>query len=319
MSPDEAPQMEDVGCPLGCIPSDERLFSARDRLHGLSGEFTLVRCKHCGLIRTNPRPTPETIGQYYPADYGPYLGTKVVTQRTAGRSRLAPLKRLARWFLNQNACALPQLAPGRALEIGCASGSFMYFMARQGWDVEGIEYSPAAAESARQLGFTVHAGSLESAPSPDQPYDLVVGWMVLEHLHDPVGCLRKLGQWVRPGGWIALSVPNAGALEARIFRDRWYALQVPTHLYHFTPESVEKLLLAGGWQLDRVFHQRVLSNLFASMGYCLRDAGWERLGRLLLAYPERAGRWSYLLQPLAWLLALVGQTGRMTIWARVVK
>lgn len=270
-------------------------------------------------MRTNPRPTPEAIGQYYPADYGPYLGTRIGTARTARFSRLAWLKPLARKLLNQNTQVLPPIPPGRALEIGCASGSFMHFMARQGWAVEGIEFSPAAAASARQLGFQVHAGSLESAPAPAEPYDLVVGWMVLEHLHDPVGCLRKLGQWVRPGGWIALSVPNAGALEARVFRDRWYALQVPTHLYHFTPDSIGKLLHAGGWQLERVFHQRVLSNLFASLGYCLRDAGWERLGSLLLAYPERAGRWTYLLQPLAWLLALMGQTGRMTIWARVVK
>lgn len=319
MSPDETRQMEDIGCPLGCASADSPLFLARDRLHDLPGEFALVRCEHCGLIRTNPRPTSESIGKYYPADYGPYLGTRVGGAGGVGSSRLIWLKRLARWFLNQNAHSLPPLPAGRALEIGCASGSFMHFMAQQGWEVEGIEFSPAAAASARQLGFKVHAGSLESAPTPAEPYDLIVGWMVLEHLHDPVGCLRKLGLWVRPGGWIALSVPNAGALEARLFRDRWYALQVPTHLYHFTPDSIAKLLHAGGWQLEQVFHQRVLSNLFASLGYCLRDAGWKRLGGLLLAYPERAGRWAYLLHPLAWLLALMGQTGRMTVWARVIK
>ncbi|MGE5139780.1 MAG: class I SAM-dependent methyltransferase, partial [Rudaea sp.] len=169
---------------------------------------------------------------------------------------------------------------------------------------------------ARALGFHVHTGSLETAPAPAQPYDLVVGWMVLEHLHDPVACLRKLHEWVRPGGWLAISVPNAGSLEFRLFGRRWYALQVPTHLYHFSPQTLSALLAKGGWRVERVFHQRVLSNLVASVGYCLVDAGFARLGSWLVSFPDRAGRLQYLLFPLASVMAALGQTGRMTVWAR---
>src|SRR3546814_19345766 len=65
--------------------------------------------------------------------------------------------------------------------------------------------------------------------SSDLPVDLIVGWMVLEHLHQPLAVLRKLRRWIQPDGWLVLSVPDAGSLEFRVFGDRWYALQLPTH------------------------------------------------------------------------------------------
>ena len=167
------------------------------------------------------------------------------------------------------------------------------------------------------MGYHVHTGTLETAPKPDEPFDLIVGWMVLEHLHDPIECLKKLREWAKPGAWLALSVPNAGSLEFCLFKEKWYALQLPTHLHHFTPQTLEKVLQASGWILAKVHHQRSLSNLIGSTGYVLRDKGYVKLGQKFIAFPERAGRWTYVLYPLAWLFSVFGQTGRMTVWARV--
>jgi len=202
------------------------------------------------------------------------------------------------------------------LEVGCASGAFLHHMSAQGWQVEGVEFSSKASQSALQLGYSVHAGPLETAPEPHRPFDLVVGWMVLEHLHDPVGCLLKLSKWTKPGGWLVLTVPNSASLEFRIFKEKLYALHLPNHLYHFTPDTLGRVLQAGGWTLDKVCHQRVLNNLMGSMGYVLREKGLTGLGQKLIDFPERAGRWPYVLYPLAWMLSLFGQTGRMTVWAR---
>jgi 2-polyprenyl-3-methyl-5-hydroxy-6-metoxy-1,4-benzoquinol methylase len=203
------------------------------------------------------------------------------------------------------------------LEVGCASGAFMHKMACQGWQVEGIEYSEQAAKAVAQLGYLVHAGPLETAPSPKEPFELIVGWMVLEHLHDPIGGLRKLREWSKHGAWLVLSVPNAASLEFRLFKENLYALHLPNHLYHFTPETLGRVLQAGGWTIEKVHHQRVLSNLIASVGYVLRNKGYVKLGNKLIAFPQKGGRWSYVLYPLGWLLSVFGQTGRMTVWARL--
>lgn len=203
------------------------------------------------------------------------------------------------------------------LEIGCASGAFLHQMAGQGWQVQGIEFSGKAAQAAAQLGYPVHAGALEAAPNPDEPFDLIVGWMVLEHLHDPIGGLRKLRGWAKPGAWLALSVPNAASRSFLLLKNRWYDLHLPNHLYHFTPNTIELVLKAGGWKLEKVHHQRTLSNLIASTGYVLRDKGYAKLGQKLIDFPERGGWVVYALYPLAWLFSVFGQTGRMTVWARV--
>jgi 2-polyprenyl-3-methyl-5-hydroxy-6-metoxy-1,4-benzoquinol methylase len=314
----ESVRLEDVSCPLGCSKNDEVVLTGRDLLHDLPGEFTVVKCRTCGLMRTNPRPTPDTIGFYYPDDYGPYVGTRVQHAMPKSASWIKKLLRpIVRRVFNFNVTTLPAMAPGRMLEIGCASGAFLHQMAGQGWQVQGIEFSEKAAQAAAQLGYQVHAGPLETAPNPEEPFDLIVGWMVLEHLHDPVSGLQKLRKWAKSGAWLVLSVPNAGSLEYHLFKDKWYALQLPTHFHHFTPATLEKVLSAGGWKLEKIHHQRVLSNLIASTGYVLRDKGYAKLGQEFIDFPERAGRWNYVLYPLAWLFSVFGQTGRMTVWARV--
>jgi len=310
--------LEDVKCPIGCSKNDEIVLTGRDLLHNLPGEFTVVKCRTCGLMRTNPRPTPDTIGFYYPDNYGPYMGTRVQHTRPKPASWIKKLMSpIVRRVFNFNMTTLPTMAPGRMLEIGCASGAFLHHMTGQGWQVQGIEFSEKAAQAAAQLGYHVHIGPLETAPQPDEPFDLIVGWMVLEHLHDPIGGLKKLREWAKPSAWLALSVPNAGSLEFRLFKDKWYALQLPTHFHHFTPATLEKVLSASGWKLEKVHHQRTLNNLIASTGYVLRDKGYAKLGQKLIDFPERAGRWNYVFYPLAWLLSVFGQTGRMTVWARV--
>ncbi len=219
--------------------------------------------------------------------------------------------------LQFNTDRLPPLRPGRMLEVGCASGSYLHRMASRGWDVAGIELSPGPAAAARGFGYPVHAGPLETSPDPEQPYDLIVAWMAIEHLHEPLLGLRKLRRWTKPGAWLVLSVPNAGAAEFRLFREAWLALHLPNHLFHFTPRTLSLVLSRGGWRTERVFHHRMLSNLVASLGYRMQDHElFPRVSAALVDFPVTGGWPHTLLYPLAFALSLVGQTGRMTVWAR---
>jgi len=307
-------ELEDAPCPNGCRQDDERLFTAHDRLHDLPGDFDVVRCRGCGLIRTNPRPAPASMGFYYPDDYGPYMDSQV---HPGSRRFVDGLRRLYRALFPNHSQALPSLEPGRMLEVGSASGAYLAEMAAKGWQVQGIEFSESAAAHAREAGFPVYTGSVESAPDYAEPFDLVVGWMVVEHLHDPVGALSKLARWTRPDGWLAISVPNAGSSEFLLFKGAGYALHVPNHLYHFSPETLSALLDKSGWRMERVLHQRTVANWMGGIGYKLEDWGapvW--LSAPFRNYPGPPGPMTILLFPLAWLLSIFGQTGRMTVWAR---
>ena len=311
--------MVDAPCPMGCPRNDIVILNARDRITKREGVFQVVRCVKCGLVRTNPRPDAASIGEFYPDDYPPYqLGNLPADAPEAARPSAA-----TSWFTRllqrgkTRSRRLPPIAPGRMLEIGCASGDFLAEAAAQGWQVEGLEFSATAAERAQRRGFHVLAGSLESADLPRNHYDLAVGWMVLEHLHDPVAALRILHDAVRPDGWIALSVPNFRCIGQRIFGENWHALQVPAHMSHFTPRTARAVLAAGGWEVTWLGHQRNLSSWMISLAWWLQDRDLaEGLSRRLEDYPN----WSFAhrmpLYPLAFLVGVIGQSGRMNILAR---
>ena len=183
--------------------------------------------------------------------------------------------------------------------------------------MQGVEFSPTAAKAAREAGFDVFAGSLDRAPLPKSEFDLVVAWMVLEHLHDPISSLRRLREAAKPEAVLAFSVPNAASIDFRLFRDAGYALHLPAHLIHFTPRTVRKALEASGWRLDRLMHQRTTANLIASVGHRIRDRyPHSTIGPALESFPESSGRLHDVLFPLAFVLGALGQSGRMTIWAR---
>ena len=308
--------LEDCPCPLGCAQDDELVLrTVRDRIHGLPGTFQIVRCRYCGLMRTNPRPTPATIGFYYPKDYSPYLPqdddpTRVNADQTF-------MQRVIRSFFDERHTVIPEMPVGRALEIGCAAGAFLKRLRELGWQADGIEYSAEAAQHARSAGFSVHIGQIEHAPNPQHVYDFVAGWMVLEHLHEPVRSLKKLHQWTRPGAILALSVPDAGSWEMRTFAGHWYALHIPNHLYHFDRASLRKILEAGGWTMIESKNQRDLWPARASINYLVNDERALKAGaRSALRGVNQLLIHGWAWRPLARVLAAIRQTGCMTVVAQ---
>jgi SAM-dependent methyltransferase len=313
---------EDAACPMGCARDDEQLFAGHDRFYGRSGTFPVVRCRTCQLIRTNPRPTMATIGSYYPDLYGPYHQAENRAQ-PAATGRAAVLARWARRLrLDGTRELLPaHLEPGRALEVGCASGGFLLKLRRRGWQVEGIEPSPTAAERAAAQGLAVHVGPIETAPDRDRKLDLIVASHSLEHLHEPLESLRRLRAWARPGALLCCAVPDAGGFLFRRYGAAWYDADLPRHLFHYTPQTFTQLLAAGGWKVERVRGQRTLNGLMGSIGNALRDRKSRRarrLGDAFLAFPDSRSPFKPLLMPVTLALAALRQTGRMKVWARAV-
>ncbi len=300
---------ESVNCPNGCLSNDHLVMVGRDRLHGLPGQFSVVRCDQCHLERTNPRPTSHTIGRYYPDNYAPF-------QSLAFKNKPpSKLKLLAGNFFGFKFRQLPQIKPGRMLEVGCAAGGYMKQMELQGWKVEGIELAESAGAIAREHGFKVQTSSIENAKPPLELYDVIAAWMVLEHLHDPVKALATMKTWTKPSGYLVALVPDAKSLAKFLFKERCYDWQLPTHLFHYTPKTLALVLERAGWKLERVIWQKNCNTLLWSAEYWAEDMQFSKLVRI--AKWLRTSRRSLVIRVLlGWFLGITHQSGRIELWAR---
>jgi len=275
----------------------------------------MVKCRPCGLMRTTPCPTLETIYLHYPDNYGPYVGTQTPQGRQTSRPRKLLLF-LVKGVISLNATRLQSLAWGQMLEVDCASNSFLDGVSSRGGQVQGIELSERAATAATQSGYRVHGGQLETAPQPDESFGLIAGRMTLEHLDDPVGGPQKRRQIAAPGAWLALLVANPRSWELVLFSERWHFLPLPHHFHCFTPATIKRVLQLGGHILERASDRHMSRNLMSRTGCGLLDMGYVRLTGKFGESPAWGERWALVIYLLAYLFSLLGQTGRMAVCAR---
>ena len=69
----------------------------------------------------------------------------------------------------------------------------------------------------------------------------------LEHVLDPQADLRRVHAALRPGGKLAVIVPNWDSWQRRAFAERWFPLDLPRHLTHFTAAGMRAALEESGY------------------------------------------------------------------------
>lgn len=244
--------METVPCVLCHSEEREVVCTADDRLAGArcapAGEFTLARCRSCGLVSLDPRPTPQEMAAYYPDDYHTPSGSLGRLQRLAEAYRLRQHAEVVRWLARRRP------ARGRLLDVGCGAGELLVMLRDDGWTVSGVEPSPAAVGTARtRHQLDVFEGGIDEVDLPAAAYDAVVLAAVLEHLHDPLAALIRVRGLLAPGGLVAvLFLPLLTSPQARLFGGRWLGLDVPRHLHHFDPETFARAARQADLRIDSV-------------------------------------------------------------------
>ncbi len=249
----------------------------RDKVPGVG--MRLVKCLKCGLVYMNPQAAPEAVeGMYRQMQDDEYLAEERGRRLSARRI----LKKIGRVRKG-----------GRLLEVGCATGFLVDEAGKAGWEAQGVEVSPWAAQWAREkLGLKVTPGTLEQARFPSNYFDAVVMVDVIEHLCAPRQALTEVRRILKPDGVLCLSAPDIESLMSRILRARWWGIQ-HSHLFYFSRATLSKMLDAAGFKPLRFdSHARVFSvsywgarlkqyseGVFRIFDLCTRLAG--RKGSLL--------------------------------------
>jgi 2-polyprenyl-3-methyl-5-hydroxy-6-metoxy-1,4-benzoquinol methylase len=202
-------------------------------------DLPFVACPACGLQQRHDRGaaavrTVYSDGAYEDDRSGAYASdSELHDRRRDARVRLA--------FIG------PYVPGGRLFDVGAAGGAFVLEAGAAGYAASGVEPSPAFAAFARDhVGVDVRTGTVEDAELEPGAFDVITLWHVLEHLHEPAATLARLRDALRPGGHIAIEVPNAGSTIARAMGPAWPMLQPDVHVAQYTPDALAAVLRAAG-------------------------------------------------------------------------
>lgn len=238
--------LESPHCDLCGADDADTLFTGRDWSPEVPDALALVRCRRCGLVYLRPRPVPEAIGAFYPPDYAPFR-TAVEDERRALMRWMRRRKLARRRVLVERYAGRKR---GRVLDVGCSTGLFLHEMALGGWAAQGVELTPSAVRYARErFGLAVYEGMLEDAELAPGSFDAVTYWDVLEHVYSPAATLARTAELLRPGGIVAINVPNWDSPERQLFGRHWQGYDPPRHLYVFTRATLGALLDRAGFEV----------------------------------------------------------------------
>ncbi|MBW2282083.1 MAG: class I SAM-dependent methyltransferase [Deltaproteobacteria bacterium] len=269
-----------------------------DRLFGIPGRWSLLRCAACALVWLSPRPEAADISRLYQGYYtheeeappsalqravrhgipAAVLGYAQASPGFGARllSRVGPLREAG----VRSALGLDGHLRGRLLDVGCGSGLLLGTLRDLGWDVSGSEIDPDAAAVARaRVGCEVHEGAVEELSLPAGHYQAVTLSHVIEHVLDPVATLRECGRLLARDGRVAIVTPNAASRGSRAFGPDWRGWEPPRHIHVFEPESLVQVVERAGLRV-------VSCETPASSAYYL----WLESARLRGDAPSTAAR-----------------------------
>ena len=247
-----------MSCPVCLNPATGPALNGTDFLFETTSKtFTLHSCSYCRTLFLDPMPDAKEIAGFYPGEYWWKAGRAGILKRLESIYR--------RIALRDHVAFITRAAGNRTnptiLDVGCGSATLLGLLEPLGFRVRGVDFSSEAANVAKvENGVDVTVGSLEEACFPDESFDIVTLFHVMEHVTNPRQVLGEVARVLKPNGVVVLQVPNIESWQFRIFGARWYGLDIPRHVIDYSRNSIFKLLNDSGFIPTRIRHFNLRDN-----------------------------------------------------------
>jgi SAM-dependent methyltransferase len=240
------------------------IFANQVEVRETQRAHTVCFCNTCSLGVTVPSPDDATLHELHSTQY--YRNGEGVRFVTPAEWLVEGMRRWRIYRLSHFVNS-----PGRALDIGCGSGRFLLALRNSGWEVAGLELNDDTATAARD----VHKLAVETdlALFAADSFDLITITHVLEHIRDPRQTLAECARLLRPGGVIAVAVPNIRSWQALFTREMWFHLDLPRHLWHFSELWLSRALPEQGLEIVTVRRMDLAHNVFGWLQSLLNRLG----------------------------------------------
>jgi SAM-dependent methyltransferase len=248
--------------------------------------WSLSRCKFCGLVFTSPRYTEQRLGNIYENNY--YEGALAyLSMQAAEPSEDEYL--LARKLMKT--CSKEIWGRRlRMLDVGCGAGRLTKAFEKCGWSAVGIELSKKAVDTGRYRGLDLRVGDLRDCSLGD--FDLLTAFHVIEHVHSPKFFFQQCRERLVDNGFLLIEVPDYGSHRSLKMGENWPYLYPDKHLYQFTIKSILGYLNQGKFSSVwvRKVHGRGPLENFNHAAESMLEVGKEIKGCLFAM--RRAFYWS---------------------------
>jgi 2-polyprenyl-3-methyl-5-hydroxy-6-metoxy-1,4-benzoquinol methylase len=228
-------------CPLCNNQGSKRLFST---VYNRS-TFDIRQCNKCNLAWTVSLDCNACTDIY---DNKQYYGS--------GKNKFIPFlqnirSRLSRMRAKKILSLLPKsIRRPRILDIGCAEGRLLQSFLKYGCDCYGIEHKSYPRERFLDSNrITYFSEDMDSIELEQGLFNIIILWHVLEHMDNPDSVIKHIYDLLAPEGIVLIAVPNFSCVEASIFKDNWFHLDLPWHRYHFTEKSLQYLFLENSLEI----------------------------------------------------------------------
>ncbi len=219
-------------CPLCNSKKEMFLF--------IKSGFNHVKCKDCGLVYVNPILNEEKLHNLYLDEdsYNKVLMNEL--QIDLDRKRFIYNLEIINSMIKE---------PGTILDIGAGPGIFTEVAREMGWMPTAIEFNNYCVKRIKSLGIRCIEEPLEEAELPEDSFDCVTLWAVLEHIIHPHEMLKQINCILKPNGILAILVPNIDSLAARIMHEKCVTFSGDTHINFFNNKTLTKIQEMNGFEV----------------------------------------------------------------------
>ncbi|MGZ3932429.1 MAG: class I SAM-dependent methyltransferase [Bacteroidia bacterium] len=208
-------------------------------------QFNIVSCQDCGFKFTNPRPDDDQIGRYYKSE-------SYVSHSNTKKGIINKIYHIVRSYTLKKKLSLigSYVSRGTIIDYGCGTGMFLKVCKDAGWKTLGYEPDPDARKMAAEQGLAILDSKRKlEAELKGSKADAITLWHVMEHVADVEETLRFFKTNLSEQGVLIIAVPNHTSFDAQYYKEFWAGYDVPRHLYHFSPDSIKRLLGNAGFKL----------------------------------------------------------------------
>lgn len=233
-------------CPVCKSPNTQAVFSAVTDYTVSHENFEIWHCANCLHRFTANPPAQHAIGKYYQSeDYISHSNTK--------KGLFNQVYHLVRnYMLGQKRSMIQAVTgkkTGKLLDIGCGTGAFLATMKAANWEVTGLEPDAGARQQVADLQGIKALPSEELFTLMEKQFEVISMWHVLEHVHEIDKYAQQIHKILKDEGCFVVAVPNYTSADATKYQAKWAGYDVPRHLHHFSPTSMQYLMEQNGFKI----------------------------------------------------------------------